>query len=155
MSTYKKMYLTLVRAQRDAILILQEAHQKTEEMFLAIDVPDHLHVIRSQSLQKREQADIRCLNLSARLYNALERRFGERGRDYTPTIKDVLSIESFEELRNIRNLGKKSYLELIIKMREAGFTNWSEQMSNQLDRCAKYKKDANHPKPQQFECLWH
>jgi len=19
----------------------------------------------------------------------------------------------------------------------------------------KYKKDANHPKPQQFECLWH
>jgi len=140
MPTYKEMYLTLVRAQRDVILILQEAHQKTEEMFLATDVPDHLRVIRSQSLQKREQADIRCLNLSARIYNALDRRFGKRGYDYIPTIKDVLSIESYEELRKIRNLGQKSYLELIIKMREAGFTDWAERMSNQLGRYAKNRK---------------
>ena len=140
MPTYKEMYLTLVRAQRDVILILQEAHQKTEEMFLATDVPDHLRVIRSQSLQKREQADIRCLNLSARIYNALDRRFGKRGYDYIPTIKDVLSIESYEELRKIRNLGQKSYLELIIKMREAGFTDWAEQMLSQLDRYLKNRK---------------
>jgi len=129
MPTYKEMYLTLIRAQRDTISILQEAHQKAEEMFLSADVPDHLRVIRSE-----EQADIRCLNLSGRVYNALECRFGERGRDYIPTIKDVLSIKSFEELTKIRNLGKKSYFELISKMEEAGFTNWAEQMSIQLDR---------------------
>jgi len=134
MPTYKQMYLTLVRAQRDAILILQEAHQKTEEMFLSADVPDHLRVLRPESLQKGEQSDIRCLNLSARLYNALDRWFGKRGCDYIPTIKDVLSIGSFEELRKLRNLGEKSYRELITKMQEAGFTDWAEQMSNQLNR---------------------
>jgi len=45
MPTYKEMYLTLVRAQRDAILILQEAHQKAEEIFTSTDVPDHLRVV--------------------------------------------------------------------------------------------------------------
>ena len=134
MPAYKEMYLTLIRAQCDAILILQEAHQKAEEMLLSADVPDHLRVVRLEPLQKEEQADIRCLNLSARIYNALDRWFGKRGHDYTPTIKDVLSIGSFEELRKFRNLGKKSYRELITKMQEAGFTDWAEQMLNQLDR---------------------
>jgi len=58
MSNYKEMYYTLLRAQRDSILILQEAHQKTEEMFLSADVPDHLRVLRSESLQKGEEPDI-------------------------------------------------------------------------------------------------
>ena len=57
MSLYKEMYLTLMRAQRDAILILQEAHQKAEEMCISPDVPDHLRVIHSESFQKEEQAD--------------------------------------------------------------------------------------------------
>ena len=140
MPTYKEMYLTLVRAQRDAILILQEAHQKTEEMFLATDVPDHLRVIRPQSLQKGEQADIDCLNLSMRLFNALLNRFNTYGRHRVPTIKDILNIESYEELRKIRNLGEKSHLELIVKMREAGFTDWAERMANQLDRYSKNRK---------------
>jgi len=130
MPTYKEMYYTLFRAQCDAILMLQEAHQKTEEMLLLTDVPDHLRVIRMES----PQTDIRGLNLSARVYNALACRFGERGHDYVHTIKDVLSIASYEELKKIRNLGEKSYLELIIKMQEAGFTDWAEQMSNQRDR---------------------
>jgi len=133
MPTYKEMYLTLVRAQRDAVLILQEAHQKAEEMFLSANVPDHLCVVRSESLQKREQDDISCLNLSPRVYNALDYWFGKHGQDYVPTIKDVLGIKSYRELSKIRNLGEKSYLELIIKMREAGFTDWAERMSNQLD----------------------
>jgi len=55
MPTYKEMYLTLVRAQRDAVLILQEAHQKAEDMLLSADVPDHLRVIHSEALQKGEQ----------------------------------------------------------------------------------------------------
>ena len=134
MPNYKEMYYTLCRAQRDAILILQEAHQKTEEMFLSADVPDHLRVIRSESPQEVEQPDIRCLNLSTRTYNALACRFGRRGFDYVPTISDVLRIESYEELKKIRNFGEKSCLELITKMREAGFTNWAEQMSNQLKK---------------------
>ncbi|MCL2842299.1 MAG: hypothetical protein FWE28_02365 [Oscillospiraceae bacterium] len=49
MSTYKEMYLTLAHAQRDAILILQEAHQKAEEMLLSAEVPDHLRVVRLES----------------------------------------------------------------------------------------------------------
>ena len=55
MPTYKEMYLTLIRAQRDAILILQEAHQKTEDMLLSAEVPDHLRVLRSEEFQKEEQ----------------------------------------------------------------------------------------------------
>ena len=43
---YKEMYLTLVRAQRDAILAMQEAHQKAEEILLSAEVPDHLRVVR-------------------------------------------------------------------------------------------------------------
>jgi len=129
MPTYKEMYFTLVRAQRDAILILQEAHQKAEELFLSADVPDHLRVIRSE-----EQADLRCLNLSAPAYNALYHWFSRHGRNYVPTIQDILSIKSYKELEKIRNLGKKSYLELISKMQEAGHTDWAEQMSYQLDR---------------------
>ena len=57
MPTYKEMYLTLVRAQRDAIILLQEAHQKTEEMFLSADVPDHLRVLHPESLQEGEQTE--------------------------------------------------------------------------------------------------
>jgi len=129
MPTYKEMYFTLARAQCDAILILQEAHQKAEEMFLSADVPDHLRVIRSE-----EQADIRCLNLSGRAYNALYHWFGRFGHDSVPTIKDVLSIKSFAELAKIRNLGEKSYFELVTKMQEVGYTDWAEEMSNQLDR---------------------
>jgi len=129
MPTYKEMYFTLARAQRDAILILQGAHQKAEEMLFSDDVPDHLRVIRSA-----EQPDIRCLNFSARTYNALDQWFGEHGRDYIPTIKDILSIKSYRELMKIRNLGEKSYFELVTKMQEAGYTDWAEEMSNQLDR---------------------
>ena len=124
MPTYKEMYLTLVRAQRDAILILQEAHQKAEEMVLSAEPAGHLRIVRLESAQN----DIHCLNLSTRTYNALEGRFGERGCDSIPTIGDVLSITSYEQLRKIRNLGKKSCLELIIKMQEAGFTDWAEPM---------------------------
>jgi len=96
MPIYKEMYLTLIRAQRDAILLLQEAHQKTEEMFLSSDAPEHLRVLRLESLQKEKQADIRCLNLSTRVYNALTCRFGRHGDGgYVPTLKDVLSIASY------------------------------------------------------------
>ena len=148
MPTYKEMYLTLIRAQCDAILILQEAHQKAEDLLLSADVPEYLRVLRFTSdnsptqetssesetiydrFQKNPDLDIHCLNLSGRIHNALKYWFGERGRDYVPTIKDVLSIESYEQLRKIRNLGKKSYLELITKMQEAGFADWSEQMFN-------------------------
>jgi len=49
MPTYKEMYLTLARAQRDAVLILQEAHQKAEEILLSSDVPDHLHMVFPES----------------------------------------------------------------------------------------------------------
>jgi len=55
--SYKEMYYTLLRAQRDAILILQEAHQKTEEMFLASDVPDHLRVLRLEPFPETEQVE--------------------------------------------------------------------------------------------------
>lgn len=58
MPTYKEMYLTLARAQRDAILILQEAHQKTEDMLLSADVPDHLRILRSEEFQKEEEPDM-------------------------------------------------------------------------------------------------
>jgi len=57
MSTYKEMYLILARAQRDAVLILQEAHQKAEEIVLSVEVPDHLRVLRPESLQREEEAD--------------------------------------------------------------------------------------------------
>ena len=46
MSNYKEMYLTLARAQRDAILILQEGQQKAEELFLSSETPDYLRVLR-------------------------------------------------------------------------------------------------------------
>ena len=129
MASYKEMYFTLIRAQRDAILVLQEAHQKAEEMVLSADVPDHLRVIRLNALPKGEQIDIHCLNLSGRTYNALKYRFSPRDcRDYVPTINDVLSITSYEQLKKIRNLGKKSCSELIFKMQEAGFTDWTEQI---------------------------
>jgi len=62
MPNYKEMYYTLFRAQRDAILILQEAHQKTEEMFLSADVPDHLRILRSESLQREEQPDVSAIS---------------------------------------------------------------------------------------------
>ena len=55
MPSYKEMYLALVRTQRDAILILQEAHQKTEEMFLTADAPDHLRIVHLDVLQKEEK----------------------------------------------------------------------------------------------------
>ena len=55
MPSYKEMYFTLLRARRDAILLQQEAHQRTEEMFLAADAPDHLRVICSDLLQKGEK----------------------------------------------------------------------------------------------------
>ncbi|MCL2367884.1 MAG: hypothetical protein FWC72_02715 [Oscillospiraceae bacterium] len=132
MSTYKEMYLTLARAQRDVILTLQEAHQKAEEMHLVVDVPDHLRVIRPEPLQTGEQSHIRCLNLSLRVYNALNNRLGRRGCDDIPTVKDVLNIESYKELKKIRNLGEKSCLELIRKMQEAGFTDWAEQIARGL-----------------------
>jgi len=64
-------------------------------------------------------------------YNALERRFGKRGHDYAPTINDVLSMESYEQLKKIRNLGEKSCLELILKMQEAEFTD-KKKMSLQV-----------------------
>ena len=49
MSNYKEMYYTLLRAQRDAILILQEAHQKTEEMYISPAAPDHLRLLHPES----------------------------------------------------------------------------------------------------------
>jgi len=141
MPTYKEMYLTLARAQRDAVSILQEAHQKAEEILLSVEVSDHLHVLRPESLQREEEANIHRLNLSARTYNALKRRFREeRGHNHVPTINDVLSLESYQDLQAIRNLGEKSYLELIAKMQEAGFTDWAEQMLSQLDRYLKNRK---------------
>jgi len=45
MPSYKEMYFTLLRAQRDAILALQEGHQKAEALLLSLDVPDYLRVI--------------------------------------------------------------------------------------------------------------
>jgi len=45
MPSYKEMYFILLRAQRDAILALQEGHQKAEAMLLSFDVPDHLRVV--------------------------------------------------------------------------------------------------------------
>ena len=57
MSTYKEMYLTLVRAQRDVILTLQEAHQKAEEILLSAEMSDHLRALPLEPLQKEEQAD--------------------------------------------------------------------------------------------------
>lgn len=158
MPTYKEMYLTLIRAQCDAISILQEAHQKAEELLLSADVPEYLRVLRFTSdnspaqeapsegetvydrFQKNPNMDIHCLHLSGRIYNALKYQFGERGRGYVPMIKDILSIESYEQLRKIRNLGKKSYLELITKMQEVGFTDWSEQMFNSAKRVLQNRK---------------
>ena len=129
MPTYKEMYLTLARAQRDAILLLQEAHQKAEEMALSADMPNHLRVLRLESSPKGQQLDIHCLNLSARIYNALKYQFCTHAcPDYAPTINDILSIESYEQLRSIRNLGRKSRFELITKMQDAGFTDWAEQI---------------------------
>jgi len=140
------MYLILIRAQRDAVLTLQEAHKKAEELLRSADVPEYLRILHLTSndapaqdapcdgetvydgLQRGPQSNIHCLNLSPRVYNALNRQFGKRGRAYVPTINDVLSITSYEQLRKLRNLGKKSYLELITKMQEAGFTDWAEQM---------------------------
>ena len=130
MPTYKEMYFILVRAQRDAILILQKAHQKTEDIYSSADVPDHLRVVHLESRQKAAQPDIHCLNLSARVYNALDNWFGKRGRDYVLTINDVLSIKSYKQLRQIRRLGPKACSELISKMQEAGFTHWAEQMAS-------------------------
>jgi len=126
MSTYKEMYLTLIRAQRDAILILQEAHQKTEDLLLSAEVPDHLRVVHLEAPPDGEPPDLQCLNLSPRLYNGLKYQFG--GRNHVPTIEDVLSMESYEQLRKIRNLGKKTCVELILKMQAAGFTDWAERM---------------------------
>jgi len=57
MPNYKEMYYTLLRAQRDIILIIQEAHQETEEMFLSANTPDHLRVLRPEPLQTEEQPD--------------------------------------------------------------------------------------------------
>ena len=57
MPIYKEMYLTLVRAQRDAILILQEAHQKAEEMLLSADVSDYLRIVRLESNGLPKEAD--------------------------------------------------------------------------------------------------
>ena len=45
MPNHKEMYYALLRAQRDAILILQEAHQKTEEVYLSSETPDHLRLL--------------------------------------------------------------------------------------------------------------
>ena len=45
MPNYKEMYLLLARAQRDAILILQEAHQKAEEMCISPELPEHLRLL--------------------------------------------------------------------------------------------------------------
>ena len=58
MSAYKEMYLTLVRAQRDAILILQEAYQEAEEMLLSAEVPDHLRALRLKPLQEGEESGL-------------------------------------------------------------------------------------------------
>jgi len=45
MPNYKEMYYALLRAQQDAILILQEAHKKTEEMYISPEAPDHLRLL--------------------------------------------------------------------------------------------------------------
>lgn len=40
MPDYKEMYFILMRSQNKAIELMQEAHQKTEEMFVAAKEPE-------------------------------------------------------------------------------------------------------------------
>ena len=63
MPSYREMYFTLLRAQRDAILILQEGHQKAEELLLSFETPDHLSIIfpgSEDSLSEKEAEEIQA-----------------------------------------------------------------------------------------------
>ncbi|MCL2588813.1 MAG: hypothetical protein FWD84_05330 [Oscillospiraceae bacterium] len=48
MPNYKEMYYTLLRAQRNAILVLQEGHQEAEELLLSFDLPEHLRLVHAE-----------------------------------------------------------------------------------------------------------
>ena len=54
MPNYKEMYYTLLRAQRDAILILQEAHQKAEELYLSPVMSEHLYLIHPEPAEEKD-----------------------------------------------------------------------------------------------------
>ncbi|MCL2400311.1 MAG: helix-turn-helix domain-containing protein [Defluviitaleaceae bacterium] len=67
---------------------------------------------------------IDSLDLTSRVYNSL------RNNNFK-TIKDVLSLD-VHQLIAMRSLGKKSVNELLKKMREAGYINWSHTMEQDI-----------------------
>lgn len=67
------------------------------------------------------QSTINYLDLSVRSYNCLKRA----GKH---TVGDILNTENADDLRTIRDFGKKSFEELIEKMEKHGFTDWAEKM---------------------------
>ena len=67
--------------------------------------------------------DVSAMGLSIRPYNCL-------WRAGLKTVRDVYELQSVRDFRSLRNFGKTSRDEVIAKMREMGFTDWAERMSN-------------------------
>jgi len=67
--------------------------------------------------------DVSEMGLSVRSYNCLWRAGLKK-------VRDVYELQSSRELHGIRNLGKKSCEEVIYRMRDMGFSDWADKMSN-------------------------
>ena len=67
--------------------------------------------------------DISCMGLSVRPYNCLWRAGIKK-------VRDLYKLPSAREFEAIRNLGKKSQREVILRMRSMGFTDWADRMNN-------------------------
>ena len=81
-----------------------------------------LHFVDKGDLTARTPLTVvEDLNLSVRSFNCIKRA------SYN-TIDDILKIESASEFQKIRNLGKKSMLEILEVMRNSGFVEWAERI---------------------------
>lgn len=69
------------------------------------------------------EMDVSEMGLSIRPFNCLWRAGLKK-------VRDIYGLPSGYELRSIRNLGRKSQVEVIDKMRGLGFTDWAKKMTN-------------------------
>lgn len=74
---------------------------------------------------RNKKPGIATLGLKPKTYNALFRMGIHK-------IEDLLAIESYNGLMRIRNFGLSSLKEVIIKMREDGYTKWVEKIESEI-----------------------
>ena len=99
--------------------------RRLENLVSEINVEfQELKDILEPEYRKRKLLSIEKLNLSTKTYNALLRKFYDKGLE-------ELSIIPWEDFKNTRNLGVEGQRELIRAMRNAGYEDFPKNHSHQ------------------------